>query len=453
MNRGTALHRLGRHRDAIASYDWALAIQPGHAKARSNKIFVLDYLPDVDFIAHQRARHDYFLVQAKGFPALVPPMVGNRDPNRPLVLGYVSADFKRHSAASCFGPVLRRHDRQAFKLICYSGTAVEDDWTTGFRDLADVWRPTSGLSDETMAALIRADGVDILIDLSGHSEGNRLLTFARKPAPIQITAWGHGGGTGLPMVDYQFTDPVSTPPETRTWFAEASYDLPCCITFEAPAYAPEVMDLPAHTLGRVTFGSLNRFTKAGPAVLAQWARILKEVPQSRLLLKDGVFDDPTVQARVRATFAGFGLAPERILFRGFTSHRDHLAAYNEVDIVLDTYPQNGGTTTWEALWMGAGVITMLGNKPPSRLSGAILHALDLDAWIAENEADYLERAVRLAIDLEALARFRQGIRARMMASPAGNPELYTRAVEEAYRTMWRRWLEQVPHEKMGKFPV
>ena len=444
LSRGTALHRLGRHLEAIACYDRVLALQSDHAKAHSNKIFVLDYIPEVDFKAHQQARRAYFLAQAEGLPIVLEAEVRDGDPARPLVLGYVSADFRRHSAAACFGPVLYHHDRKAFRIICYSGTTVEDDWTRRFRGVADVWRPTAGLSDDAMAALIRADGVDILIDLSGHSEGNRLLVFARKPAPIQITAWGHGGGTGLPMIDYQFTDPVIIPPEVRTLFAEAPYDLPCCITFEAPAYAPEILELPARLRGFVTFGSLNRFMKVTPAMLALWARILGAVPSSRLLLKDGALDDPGIQDQVRATFAGSDIAPERILLRGFTSHQDHLAVYNEVDIVLDTFPQNGGITAWEALWMGVPVLALLGSKPPSRLSGAVLHALGLDAWIAASEADYLELAVRQAGDLDCLARFRQVIRRRIAASAAGNPILYTRAVEEAYRAMWKRWLEQTP---------
>lgn len=442
-SRGTALHRLGRHRESIAHYDRALAIQPNHAKALSNKIFVLDYIPEVDFNLHQQVRRQYCRALTGGLQAL--PWSGTKDldPSRPLVIGYVSADFRRHSAAACFGPVLRHHDHGAFRIICYSGTTLEDDWTLKFRSVTDEWRSVAGLSDQQLAAQVRSDGVDILVDLSGHSEGNRLLAFAHKPAPIQITAWGHGGGTGLPAMDIHFTDPVAVPLEARALFAEASFDLPCCITFEAPAYAPEVTALPALSRGHVTFGSLSRFLKVGPEVLELWGRILAEVPDSRLLLKDALLDDPAQQAKLRTWFAHRGIAEDRIVLRGFTSHRDHLAAYGDVDIVLDTYPQNGGITTWEALWMGCPVVTLLGNALSSRLSGAILHAVGLDDWTANTETEYVALALRKSADLDSLAQFRGRSRTRIAESPAGNPELYTRAVEEAYRTLWNRWASQM----------
>ena len=442
LNRAIALHRLGRHEEAIANYDKCLAIQPDHVLAHSNKIFVLDYLPRFGFEDHQRERKAFCEAQAGPFLHLPHSYANPRGRDRRLVLGYVSADFRRHSAASCFGPVLRRHDREAFKVICYSGVTDEDDWTEAFRAGADAWRRTSGVSDDELAEQIRADGVDILIDLSGHSEGNKLLVFARKPAPVQVTAWGGGGGTGLPMIDYHFTDPVHVPVWARPLFAEQAYDLPCNITFEAAEDAPAVTELPARRQGFVTFGSLNRSMKITPAGLEVWARILKEVPRSKLLMKDGLLEDPQQQARLRSWFGEHGVVPERLLLRGQTSHREHLAAYHEVDIALDPFPHNGGISTWEALWMGVPVVTMLGNKPTSRVSGSILHALELDEWIAENEEGYLRLALKQAGDLEALERFRQGIRTRIETSPAGNPELYTRAVEAAYRRMWNRWVDQ-----------
>ena len=440
MNRAIALHRLGRHEESLANYDKCLAIKPDFALAHSNKIFVLDYVPGLGFEEHQAERRRFYQAQAKRFEDPHRLHRNDRDPSRRLVLGYVSADFRRHSAASCFGPVLLRHDRAAFKVVCYSGTVVEDDWTQRFREAADLWRPTAGLSDDELGARIREDGVDILIDLSGHSEGNRLLVFARKPAPVQVTAWGHGGGTGLPMIDYLFTDPVHIPPWARPLFAEKAYDLPCNITFEPPGYAPAVADLPARRRGSVTFGSLNRFVKLTPDLLDLWARILAEVPGSRLLLKDAALEDPPLQAQLRDRFAGRGIDPDRLLLRGLSDHEAHLAAYNEVDLVLDPFPQNGGITTWEALWMGAPVIAMPGNKPSSRISASILQALGLGEWIAGDETAYRELAVRRAADLDALARFRHGIRARIEASPAGNPWAYTRAVEESYRAMWAQWL-------------
>jgi predicted O-linked N-acetylglucosamine transferase (SPINDLY family) len=438
-NRGLALHLMGRHQEALASYDQALAYMPGHRMAHSNKIFLLDYIPDIGFAEQQEERRKFFQAQVQ--PALRTPTAhsNGRDPSRRLVLGYVSADFKRHSAASCFGPILRRHRKEAFKVVCYSGVLAEDDWTQGFRQAADEWRLTTGLSDGEMAAQIQADGVDILIDLSGHSRGNRLLVFARKPAPVQVTAWGHAGGTGLPMIDYQFTDPVIVPACARHLFAEECFDLPCCITFESPAFAPPVGELPALSRGFLTFGSLNRFNKVTPAALDLWAQVLSAVPGSRLLLKDSLFDLPGARAKILTAFTDRGISGDRVETRGFTSHRNHLAAFGDVDIVLDTFPQNGGITTWEALWMGVPVIAILGSHFASRISGAILHSLGLQDWVADDEAGYLALAVQKALDLESLARFREGSRARISACPSGNPDHYTRAVEAAYRAMWTRW--------------
>lgn len=445
LNQGTVLHLLGRHGEAIASYRAALAVQPDMAAAHSNLIFILDYIPELGFQEHQEVRKDFFKAQAIHLSTLGTTFPNDRNPARRLVLGYVSADFRNHSAASCFGPVLKHHHKADFKLICYSGVKIEDEWTATFRALADEWRSTLLLSDEDLAAQIRSDGVDILIDLSGHSAGNRLGVFARKPAPIQVTAWGHGGGTGLPMIDYQLTDPVMIPPEVRPLFAEEAYDLPASLPFEAPVFAPEIMEPPVGRKGYLTFGSLNKFTKVTPEAMDLWARILNTVPSAHLLLKDGPFGQADEQARAKAFFAGKGIAAERLDLRGQTSHLQHLEAYHEVDIVLDTFPQNGGLTTWEALWMGVPVITKLGNQPSSRLSGGILHALALGDWVSLDEDGYVALAVQKASDLSALSAFRRDIRRRISESPAGNPELYTEAVEKGYREMWRRWVESSPN--------
>ncbi len=442
LNRGAALHALGRHREAMDSYARALALGPERSGIHSNIIFVLDFIPEISFSEHQRERHEYGQSMA-AIPTGVPH--GNdRDPSRPLVLGYVSGDFKHHSAAGCFRPVLRRHDRSQFRIVCYSGVGDEDDWTQEFRQLADAWRPISGVDDTVLDEQIRADRVDILIDLSGHTRGNRMPLFARKPAPIQVTGWGHSGGTGLRTMDYQFADPVFIPDSARPLFAETCWDLPCCITFEAPEWAPALGPLPASANGFVTFGSLNRLTKVSPAALALWARILTAVPGARLLVKDFLLDDAPLRRQILDIMAGHGVDPERIILRGSTSHQAHLAAYNEVDIALDTFPASGGVTTWEALWMGAPVVAALGHSPGSRVSAAILHALGLDRWVEDREPDYFARAVRLATDLDGLDRFRAGIRSTILASAAGDPGRYTRAVEAAYRAMWHRWLAGGP---------
>ena len=440
LNRGNALHLLGRHVEAVAACDQVLAADPTHTVAHSAKIFMLDYLPDLSFRKHQEARRDYYRAHHARWPAGAGPCANDRDPERRLVVGYVSADFCRHSAASCFGRVLEHHDRAAVEVVCYSGVLAEDDVTAQFRRWADRWVPAADHDDDQLAARIRQDRVDILVDLSGHSTGNRLPVFGRRPAPVQVTAWGHGGGTGLPLIDYQFTDPRHIPAWARPLFAEACWDLPCCITFEPPAEAPPVNALPALANGFVTFGSLNRYAKITPALLSLWARILAAVPGSRLLLKDGGYDDPAVRLEVRSRFEGAGIAPDRILLRGHSSHRDHLAACHAIDIALDSFPQNGGITSWECLWMGVPVVALLGEHPACRLSGAILGALDQADWVAGDDEGYLGLAVARAARIQELAGLRQDLRRLIAASPAGDPARYTRAVEAAYRAMWRSWV-------------
>lgn len=268
--------------------------------------------------------------------------------------------------------------------------------------------------------------------------------FAQKPAPVQVTAWGHATGTGLRTIDYLFSDPVSVPDAARPLFAEAIYDLPCQITFEAAPYAPNVTELPARRRGAVTFGCLNRLGKVLPEVLQLWARILTAVPGSRLLLKDGALDDPTRRASILDTLAAHGIGSDRIDLRGGTPRPEHLATFGEIDISLDPFPQNGGASTWEALWQGVPVLTKLGNSAPGRLSGAILSSIGLTEWIVESERDYAALAIAKSSDLVGLAALRQQLRRIISASPAGNPVRYTRAVEDAYRTMWRRWCEANP---------
>jgi len=439
-SRGAALLELLRYEEAIASYDRALAVEPDHPHAASNKLFSLDLVPGFGFAEHQAARRSWYQGLPKDLSARTGPFPNVADPSRLLVVGYVSADFRHHSAASCFGPLLRRHDRTQFRVVCYSNVKVEDQWTDEFRRLADQWRSVSDLSDEALAEQIRADGVDILVDLSGHTAGNRLLVFARKPAPVQATGFGCGTGTGLPAVDYLFSDPVAIPAAVRPLFAETIYDLPCLGTIDPPAEAPAVAELPALSQGTITFGCLNRISKVSQAALELWARILQALPGSRLLLKDTELDNPVMQARVRDTLAGQGIGADRIELRGGSSHKMHLAAYNDVDISLDPFPHNGGMSTLESLWMGVPVVTKLGDSVASRVSGAVLHAIGLDDWVAQDDEEYVALALRRAVDLQALAQLRRGMRVRITTSPAGNLDRYTRAVEAAYREMWRAYL-------------
>ena len=429
--------RHGRMEQAIACYDRVLAVKPDFPEVISNKIFALDLVPQAGFAEHQEVRREWWhKVGAKIAAQAAPRHVNDRDPARRIVLGYVSADFRRHSAATTFWPVLANHDKAQFQVICYSCSTIRDDVTKDFERVADPWVDASQLSDEELIARVRADKVDMLIDLSGHSGGNRLGAFARKPAPVQVTAWGHGTGTGLPTIDYLFSDPVTIPEAMRPLYAEKIYDLPCVIMSALPPLELPRGDPPVLTNGHLTFGVFNRITKISDAALAVWARILHDVPDAQLLMKDGAYDDPQMRDLMRQRFAAHGIADERIDFLGSSPREQHLAAFAKTDIALDPFPQNGGVSTWEALHMGVPVVAKLGHTAPSRLSGAILTSVGMENWVAENADDYVALAVKFAGMRDFLTSLRRELPAKVAAAPSGNAVLYTRSVEQAYRTMW-----------------
>jgi predicted O-linked N-acetylglucosamine transferase (SPINDLY family) len=430
--------RHGQINEALAWYDRALAIKPDFADAISNRIFTLDLATEAGVEEQQAARKYWWRhVGSKIAETSRFRHDNDRDPSRRLVLGYVSADFRRHSAAATFRPVLQHHDKTQFEIVCYSCSVAQDERTEEFRRIADRWVDAAQLSDRTLAERIAADKIDILIDLSGHSAGNRLGTFARKPAPVQVTAWGHGTGTGLPTIDYLFCDPVTMPQSVRHFFAEKLYDLPCIITTEAPPAGLRPADPPVLANGHITFGVFNRMSKVSDEAVTVWADILNRVPCARLLMKDGSLDDDSVRGGLTERFAAQGLAPDRIAFLGFTPREQHLAAFANVDIGLDPFPQNGGVSTWEALHMGVPVVAKLGEVPSSRLTGAILSSLGLHDWVAHSAEDYAAIAVQRAAMPEQLRELRHALPATIANSASGNGERYTRAVEQAYRAMWQ----------------
>jgi predicted O-linked N-acetylglucosamine transferase (SPINDLY family) len=421
---------------AVTWFDRALAIKPDDEVALSSRIYTLDFSRDGDFARHQAARSEWWLRIGSEISAQHRlPHENDRDPNRRIVLGYVSAEFKRRSAAYTFRPVLENHDRTRFEVICYSGATPEDDVTASFRQLADRWRNVLQWSDDRLADCIRSDKVDILIDLSGHGDGNRLRMFARKPAPIQVTAWGHATGTGLPTIDYLFSDPVVVPAEVRQLFAEQIHDLPCLVIIEPPPAELRCPEPPVMSNGYLTYGVFNRVSKLSDAVFGVWARILRSDVTSRLLIKDKLLDDAPVRRMLLEKFAAHGIAPDRICLLGATSREHHLAAYARVDICLDPFPMGGGVSTWEALHMGVPVVTKLGNGVPSRLGGAIMSGIGMTDWVAADDEQYVEIALRSTPDSLRTTRHALPDRIARHCSPAA----YTRAVEEAYRTMWQQY--------------
>jgi predicted O-linked N-acetylglucosamine transferase (SPINDLY family) len=299
------------------------------------------------------------------------------------------------------------------------------------------------MSDAALAEQIRRDRIDILVDLSGHSAGNRLLVFARKPAPIQVTAWGHPTGTGLATIDCFFADPVALPAAQRGYFAEQIFDLPCILCYEPPAYLPAVPPLPALAAGRVTFGSTNRLEKITDEVLRHWGRILSAVPDARLLMKDAGLSDPAVRSWTLERLARAGIAAERVRLEGSSSeHVEHLKIFGQMDIGLNPFPKGGEISTAEALWMGVPVVTLPGETIPSRMAASIMTAIGMPEWIARSSDEYVDIAVARSRDLASLARVRENLRGQLARSAFGDMARYTAAVESAYRSLWQRWCDK-----------
>lgn len=433
---GSCFASHGEIATAIEHFDRALELKPDFEDAINRKIFALDFLPGADFAMLQAARK-YWWDNIGGRIPQRPLRPRELDPDRRLVVGYVSADFRRHSAGFIFMPVLRHCDHANFELVCYSSSPLQDEMTDEFRSFADRWVDAVLLSDEQLTDRIEEDGIDILVDLSGHSGGSRLGMFSRKPAPIQVSAWGAPTGTGLQTIDYIFADPVAIPKAARPEFAEKIHDLPCMLTMSEPAPGLYRPDLPMLRNGYVTFGSFNRIDKLSNEVLPVWSKLLRELPGSKLVIKHSALDDAGLRDGLVARFVEHGVSPDSVVCLGASPRDAHLAEYAEIDISLDPFPQNGGAGTWESLHMGVPVIAKLGLTTSGRAAGGIIKAIGLDDCVAEDDETYIAIAKRFAGDPAALAALRQELPARIAASAAGNGATYTRHVEAAYRQFWR----------------
>ena len=441
-NLGTALMLANQSDRSIVHYRRGLAIRPDDRDVHSNLIFILDHALNAGMEEHQAERKRWDERHGKRWAPSHPVRPRDADPDRRLRIGYVSADFRHHSAASVFGPAVLNHDRSRIQVLMYSGTVVEDDRTDRFKAAADIWRSTLGVSDDDLAARVREDHVDILVDLSGHTLGHRLPVFARKPAPVQVTAWGHVTGTGLSAIDYFFADPVLVPAEMRHLLAETVYDLPCVIYFDPPGHAPEVAPRPSAAGAPFTYGCLNRITKLSEPTLDLWGEILRRRPDARLLLKDSGFDTLAARERMLSAFRARGIESSRVILRGGTPQAAHLATFGEIDVALDPFPQNGGVSTLEALWMGVPVVSLLGTTLVGRIAGAALSGVGYAEWAVPSKRDYVDLALGFADAPDALDRSRRMLRAEMKTTHVGDPISYSRATEAAYREIWRRACER-----------
>lgn len=364
---------------------------------------------------------------------------------RRLRIGYLSKDFARHSVAYFIEPVIARHDLNRFEIFCYSNNPKPDMVTERIEELAEHWRDVAFVSDEEVRRQITRDGIDILVDLSGHTGGNRRHLLARMPAPVQVSYLGYPATMAMSAIAYRIVDAITDPPgEADTAHTEALVRLPGCFLTYLPAQDPPAVSLPpAAVRGHITFGSFNNPVKINRDVVAVWAKILHAVPRSRLLLKGLAFSVEAASDRFREMFAAQGIAAERLaLIAWHPEVKGHLELYSQIDIALDPFPYNGTTTTCEALWMGVPVLTLAGDRHSARVGASLLTAVGLSEFVSSSRDDYVACAARLAADPARLAALRAGLRERMQSSPLLDAEGFTRKLEAAYDTIWQSWLDK-----------
>ena len=437
---------LGRTDEAILGYLRAMALDPSSPAAPQNLALVLHYDPRADGVDLKRAAMDWARrVEGGNAPAAIP--VRNPDPGRRLRVGFLSPDFRRHSCAFFMEPLFRHLSPEAVETFAYADVWTPDGTTRRFESLCSHFADVSRDTLEALAERIRGDGLDILVDLAGHSGNNRLAVFAHRLAPVQATWLGCPGTTGLRAMDARLTDAWADPPgDSESHHTERLVRLaPPFLCFAPSPDAPEVSPLPSLGEEPFTFGSFNSFAKCSEGTVALWARILHAVPGARLFLKDRAMAEPAYQGWVRERFRAHGVAPERILCAGWRmSDADHYGAYGHMDLALDPFPYNGTTTTCEALWMGVPVVTLAGRRHSGRVGVSLLSALGMEAFIAADEEAYLATAVALARDPARLADLRAGLRPRMAASPLCDGPRFAAAFEGALRDLWRATLAGSP---------
>jgi predicted O-linked N-acetylglucosamine transferase (SPINDLY family) len=434
----TALHAQGRGAEAIEYFRKVLVLFPDDSAAHSRLLYSLNfvdgYAPADLFQEHlEWARRN-----AEPLTEIAAPYDNDATPDRKLKVGYVSPHFYQHAVNLFVEPILLAHDHRNFEIFCYASVARPDAVTARLGASVDHWRDVSAKTDERLAALVRADKIDILVDLCGHMGRPRLLAFARRPAPIQVTYIGYQNTTGMSAMDYRLTDLRADPPgRTDAYYTECLVRLPRSFFCYQPTESPDVSPLPALESGRVTFGSLNNQMKVTPRVIDTWLEVLKRVADSRLLVL--ACPEGYARRRFRELAEQKGIDASRIEFRARCSRGEYLRLAQQMDIALDPFPFNGHTTTCDAIWMGVPVVMLEGETYASRFGGCVLAPVGLEHLIARSADQYVDLAAGLAGDLRGLAQLRGQLRSRMARSALLDFAGFTRNLEEAYRRMWIDW--------------
>ncbi|HEY2342930.1 MAG TPA: hypothetical protein VGH90_07875, partial [Chthoniobacteraceae bacterium] len=412
------------------------------ARFHSNYVYTICFHPGFDSRAIFEESLEWERRHAAALERSIAPHWNDPTPGRRLRIGYVSPDFRKHVVGRNLLPLLRNHDHDAFEVFAYSDVLAPDSVTTEIRGSCDQWRDLSGVDDERAAEMIRADGIDILVDLALHMARNRLLIFARKPAPIQVTYLSYAGTSGMEAIDYRFSDPHLDPADADlTRYRETTLRLPRTYwCYEPGGAAPNVSPPPVVSSGFATFGCLNNFAKVSKDALDAWLEVLRAVPGSRLLLHAPEGDARTA---VRDHFNRGGLEADRLEFVGWQDWSKYVRTFQRIDIALDPFPYGGGITTCDALWMGVPVVSLSGQTAVGRSGRSLLANASLPELVAKTREQYVDIAASLAGDPSRLGALRSSLRERMERSPLRDASGFAQEVENAYRQMWRSWCGKV----------
>lgn len=444
-NMGYVMLLQGKADEAKAAFTRALAIDPHQLLTWQCKLRQLLCDPKATLQEVWEAHQEFSEILEKPIlakhtpaPFSNPPIAGRR-----IRIAYLSSDFKNHPVGYNMLPILKHHDRGQFEIFLYGIVLPDESATLPFQQLAHQWRNVYNKSDKEIAALMRADGIDILVVLAGHFDDNRLLVTAYRPAPVQVS-YHDPVTSGLQSMDYLISDITLTPRDSAEAFTEKLIRLPTYYVHAPFEDSPPVDELPARQNGYITFGSFNNTSKLSSEVIGLWSAVLKAVPKARLLLKyNNVFSEPAIVTHYEGLFRAHGIDSGRLIFNGKAYPRgSHLALYNQIDIALDPFPFTGATTTFEALWMGVPVVSLAGERMVARWSASMLRRVGLDWLISRDPDEYVQIAAKLASNLDQLAALRSTLRTRLVASPLCDARRRTRHLERAFRYMWRKWCQQ-----------
>lgn len=439
-NLGFALSNQGMFIEADGYFNKALELESDFEGAFSNLLFSLNYHPDKSAEEIYEAYEEYNKRFVLPFSRYHKGHVNVKNPNRRLKVGYVSGDFNLHAVRFFLEPLLANHNHMAVEVYAYAELTKEDEMSQKYKSYCEHWIPTAGMSDDALAEKMREDEIDILVDLAGQTNGNRLEVFARKPAPVSLSWLGYAYTSGVSAIDYYLSDEVSVPLGSEHLFAEKPWRMDQSSLVYSPAVGMgEVNPLPALEKGYITFGTLTRSIRVNHRTIKVWAELLKRVPNSKLIINSKDYTTSAMQEKLAERFKEHGIDKERLEIGYRSPPWDVL---RKIDIGVDCFPHNSGTTLFETLYMGIPYVTLLGRPSVGRLGSSILHGLGRDEWIANSEEEYIEKLVAIAGDIPALTRLRTGLRDEMRQSILMDGAGFARKVEEAYKEMFTLWCEE-----------